>query len=385
MYRNKKLITFLLVLILGLSLNGCMSNKENTSTNEDVQVEVASDSASEDEITLTDMTGREVTIKRPIEKIIVNQWDLGEVISMVVGAEYEDMLKAVGGSGSADNFQRVYGNAMPKLENMTTISGGGQKGYDLETIIKIQPNVFFVNSRGSFLQDRMKDIEDLEKAGIPVFILTLGEDAINSPMEGISILGKIFDKEERAKEINDFIQSQFDLVDENLKDVNDEDRVSIYYEHSNKATKTTYANTNVEGGWATIIEKAKGKNIATGFLTENVAIDPEYLLKTNPDTIMFSTSLGYVDEQSSRAPKLINEVIQRTGWDTLDAVKNKRVYALFHDHSRTPFAFYPTLYLAKQFYPEQMKDVNPDDILKEFYDRFMLVECDDGVWSYKLN
>lgn len=371
----KNIRKFLLLTVIITLLSTACSNLTDKENSKESNTE-------NKEITVVDMTGREVKIKKPIKNFIVNQWDLGEVISMIVGKDYENMLKGVGTSGSSESFQKVYGDELPGLKDMAFIGGGGQASYDLETIIKIQPDVFFINSRGSFLKDRQKDIEDLEKAGIPVFIFTLGEDAINSPLKGIEIIGELFDNKEKAKEINEFIQTQFDLIESRLSKI--EDRALIYYEHSKGADRNNYGSTTINGGWATIINKARGHNISIDIMNESGKIAPEYLLKTNPDFVLFSTALGYLDVSNSKAPKLINEAINRTGWDGLNAVKNKEVHALFHDHSRTPFAFYPTLYLAKTFYPELMEDVNPDAILEEFYSKFMLVKYEDGTWSYKL-
>ncbi|MDO5028575.1 MAG: ABC transporter substrate-binding protein [Bacillota bacterium] len=386
----KRFLILILALSLMLTMLGCSKDQgeEVSATNERADTASLNEentSGNNDYVTVTDMLGRQVKIKKPIERIIVNHWDLGEVVSMVVGPEYENILVGVGGSGSAAEFQKVYGKALPGLQDMAVISASGNSSYDLEMIIKLQPDVFFINSSGSYLENAKKQVEDLEKAGIPVFFFTFGQDVINSPQEGIRLLGQVFEKEARAKEITDFIDRQFDLVDSRLEGLEDEDRPRVYYEHSRGADINSYGSTNIKGGWATIIEKAKGKNIGKDSLMENNQIDPEYLLKVDPDFIFFSTGLGYKDASTDKTPELINKLVQRLGWEDLKAVKNKEVHAMFHDHSRSAFAFYPTLYMAKNFYPDLMEDLDSDQILKEFYDKFLLVDYEDGLWSYKLD
>lgn len=372
----KKILALSFILIMIFNLVACEKKVE--------QKDEADKGTKVDTKIITDMTGRQVEIKYPINSVIVNQWDFGEVISLLIGEKYPEILKGVGRSGSAENFKRVYGGKYPQLNDISTIGGGGKGSYDTEQIIKLNPDVFFINSSGRFLEDSLKQVKDLEKAGIPILVFTMGDNPTKSPQQAISILGEVFDKKEKAEEIINFINDQFALLKERkVEEVSD--KATIYYEHSRGVDRNTFGTTLVRGGWASIIEKAGGKNIAIDNIGENNQLAPEFVLKSDPDHILFSSALGYVTKETDGAPALAAEVVHRTGWDKLQAIKEKNLHVLFHDHSRTPFAFYPTLYLAKSFYPELMEGVNPDEILKEFYDRFMIVKYDDGIWSYKIN
>jgi len=44
--------------------------------------------------------------------------------------------------------------------------------------------------------------------------------------------------------------------------------------------------------------------------------------------------------------------------------------------------FYAYEFLAKTFHPDDYKDLDPDEDLKEFYDKFMPIDL-EGTWSYK--
>jgi iron complex transport system substrate-binding protein len=93
--------------------------------------------------------------------------------------------------------------------------------------------------------------------------------------------------------------------------------------------------------------------------------------------------LGYCtkEEGAQKAEGTVGQYGKRTGWDQLTAVRENRIHMLFHDHSRNQFAFYPTLYMAKLFYPDVFASLDPDAVLKDFFDRFMLLDYEDGVWS----
>ena len=57
--------------------------------------------------------------------------------------------------------------------------------------------------------------------------------------------------------------------------------------------------------------------------------------------------------------------------------------ALYHDLSRHIFDFAGTQFLAKQIYPELFEDINPEENLRDFFDKYMPVEL-DGVWTISL-
>ena len=49
----------------------------------------------------------------------------------------------------------------------------------------------------------------------------------------------------------------------------------------------------------------------------------------------------------------------------------------------TYFDFAGTQFLAKQIYPELFEDINPEENLRDFFDKYMPVEL-DGVWTISL-
>lgn len=367
MKSTKKIVAKMLVLLLAITLAACngTSNTTENTTQENATEQVYKDAA-----------GREVTISQPIETFIVNNYDLGESLAMVLGEKYADMITGTGMPNYETN-KEVYEKHFPQLKNIKNLAGG-RGPYDLEAIISLKPDVFFMNMSDNFMQTRGEEIEKVEKAGIPVYVFFMYQDAITAPRDTIRLTGEVFGEEERAQEIVDFITKQFDLVENRLKDV--KEPVTFYYERTNGMT-------SAKGGWYQILNQAGGKCIAEDVMIENSGkIDPETVLKSNPDFIIISGGLGY---KSKDNPHTINEyvdtLLSRPGWSNLDAIKNKRLFAFSHDFSRSPLSFYPVLYMAKQFYPHLMEDVNPDETLKEFYDRFMLVDYEDGTWSYKLD
>ncbi|NLN97786.1 MAG: ABC transporter substrate-binding protein [Eubacteriaceae bacterium] len=100
----KRMVLWLVIGVLILSLCSCAPNNRSDGTTDQ-----AADTADEveKEITLTDMMDREVTIKTPVKRVIVNQWDAAEACIAVVGEDFTDMFVGVGSSGSLKEFQKI--------------------------------------------------------------------------------------------------------------------------------------------------------------------------------------------------------------------------------------------------------------------------------------
>ena len=117
----------------------------------------------------------------------------------------------------------------------------------------------------------------------------------------------------------------------------------------------------------------------------NNTIDPEYILQADPDFIILSGSgAGWMDNFPGSTPSVPKfDILNRTGWSELQAVKNNNVYEIAHATSRSVFSFHAALKLASIFYPEDFSDIDADKIMDEFFDRFMLVDSDVTEWLYR--
>ena len=62
----------------------------------------------------------------------------------------------------------------------------------------------------------------------------------------------------------------------------------------------------------------------------------------------------------------------------------KNVFSTHHGLPREVYDVAVFEYLAKTFYPEEFKDVDPEGTLKEFYDKFLPFSY-GGVWFMHLN
>ena len=123
-------------------------------------------------------------------------------------------------------------------------------------------------------------------------------------------------------------------------------------------------------------------------------VNPEFILERNPDIIMIigsywpkkptSMRLGF-DTNEAKSQELLKAfTTERQGWPELKAVQSKNVFSTHHGLPREVYDVAVYEYLAKTFYPEEFKDVDPEGTLKEFYDKFLPFSY-GGVWFMQLN
>ena len=97
-----------------------------------------------------------------------------------------------------------------------------------------------------------------------------------------------------------------------------------------------------------------------------------------------SMRLGYDANEEQSQALLKAFTTERQGWPQLKAVQSKHVYSTHHGLPREVYDVAVFEYLAKVFYPEEFADVNPENTLKEFYDKFLPFSY-GGIWFMKLN
>lgn len=343
-------------------------------------------------IVLTDAKGRKVELGLPISSYAISTMDVIDYIIPLKGKEAFSMLVGSGQDGGhgLNKYAKLY---TPIVGNYMTHTGqisDHNAPFDLEMILSMQPDVLIVNSAMAAHKYALEIEEILKSAGIQIVLIDVpGKQLEKSIPQTMKILGQVFQEEGKAKEVSDFIEKQYSLI-ASKKLQERTKKPTVYYEKSGYSEVVGSTATS-KTGWDMVIKIAGGENIADKLLINTPAgkgsgnkLDPEYVLESNPDFIMLS---GINDGWLSRvSPKkqCKFDIVHRNGWKNLDAVKKKRVYEFAHSTSRSIYAFYPSLKMAKILYPEEFKELQPEKILDEFFKKFMLLDKGISTWLYEL-
>ena len=344
-------------------------------------------------IVITDLVGRQVEVKVPVERVVL-LYGL-EDYAAVGGKEALDKLVGVNSwryKKYRPDWWQYWVENYPRIKELPDVGQPG-KSFKVEEVIKLKPDVVIADA--SMYKHMKEDIKRLEAAGIPIVftdyfphsdnVHELCEEAEKSTM----ILGKLLGKEERAKKLAEYFKEQINIVVSRSKDVKEKPEAVVF------ATWSKWKVYGKKGMYNFWIKMAGGENpaadVVEGFSGE---INPEFVLKENPDVIVFTCNnnfpsgqkiaIGYTVKDPSVAKEALKELINRPGWEDLKAVKEGRVYLIHHGISHGHlFEFVCLQYIAKWLHPEEFKDLDPEENLKKFYDEFMPYPL-KGVWAVGL-
>lgn len=340
---------------------------------------------------VTDVLDRTITLPEDVEKVVVT-FNLEEYLA-VTGEEGIDKL--VGFSHDywkgrrEEDAWKTYVTKFPQIQELPDV--GYNDTISVESIISLDPDVVLMSAPVNY--DYIEpELDKFAEAGIEVAFVNYHKQTVEMHRSSTELIGEIMGQEERAKEISDFYEDQVKLIEERISGLEENaERPKVYMEYS--IAPNTYGNSWADKMWGALIPQCGGINIAAGLSDGNsVEVAPEQVIASNPDLIVFTGCLvddnnenivvGYGADRE-KALERLQAYKEREGWSGLNAVKNDRMAVLYHDLSRHIFDFAGTQMLAKLCQPELFADVDPEENLRTFFEKYMPVEL-EGVWMVSL-
>ena len=278
--------------------------------------------------TIKDDLGREVTLAKKPERIVVTS------------ASFLEPLHAVGG----DVVGRPDSKSVPDWAKDRT-SIGRVYNVDLEKLLSCAPDLVIANKG---MNEKL--LQSLEINKIPTLIVDMKnyEEVKNE----IRIFSKVTGEKEKGdaliKSMDDKIKSVADRLPKEKR------RIAIL--HSTSQGLSVQLDTSIAGSTAKMLGF---ENVASGMvpLESNPDAAPysiETLVEQNPE-ILFVTSMGKIDE----VKKGMDETIAlNPAWQTIPAIKNGKMYYLSQEHFLlSPGIEYPAAVeeMAKLVYPDLFK------------------------------
>ncbi len=280
---KKRLLTNLLLLsFVLLTLSGCKAPTTPQANGETYP------------LVLTDSFGREVTIPEQPESIVSLAPSSTEILFALDLGD-----KVIGVTEVCDYPQEALA-----IEKM-----GGFQGVDVEKIIAADPDLIIADSLTT-----KEVVEQLESLGFPV--LAIRAASVEEVLEHIELIGKAANVNEKADEVIAGLRARIDAVSQKVQDINEEDRPLVFYEVWHDALMSVGPNTFIHD----VIEIAGGRSATADATTDWPVVDLENLLASNPDVLILGHG-GQTPEEAKARPN----------WQSVNAVKNDRVYTINPD------------------------------------------------------
>ena len=279
---------------------------------------------------VTDDAGRTVTIKEKPQRIVALSTSLLNFADAVDG----NLAGRASVQSDAADLPERYSN-VPEVGPVYNVS--------VEKIMACQPDLVLANKN-----QHEKLIPLLEQNGVTVLALTT--KTYDDVKRNLTLVGKLYGKEDMAQEKIAAMDKEIQAVKEKIPD----NHLTVAILHATPSHVSLELDKSIAGDAARILgftNVAQDGADKVGNSAEKVPYSMEALVEKDPDVI-FITSMGRSDKIEER---LRQDVESSPAWQTLTAVRQKRVYVLPENLFLLNTGLdYPqaVAYMAKTVYPE---------------------------------
>ncbi|WP_440956570.1 iron ABC transporter substrate-binding protein [Methanosarcina sp. Mfa9] len=356
-------------------------------------------SPAEEYRTVVDSRGVEVKVPVEIERVVtVNDGFIEGVLTRL-----GEVDKVVGMGGQCCqkvytySFEDLSGNNYsytdgmnpvlylnPGLQDLPLVTEGNT-GINYETLAGLNPDLVIIrlgasSFRAGSEENIEKTIETIDSLGIPLIILKgppyQEKPDVNQIAEEIRIIGQVFGKEKEALDLAAYLDDSIAMIQERTQGIPEDQKPRVMQfglsprARDGGGAGMAWGLDTIESFFIEDLANAKNAYHGTGAF---VTISTEQILALNPDVIVLPTAQGYHPaSELYTAPYYQN-------LQELDAVKNRRVYAL----PWTPYNWakrleYPVeaMIIAKAAYPDRFSDIKVHEWVLEFYQNVYGVDPD---------
>ncbi len=268
--------------------------------------------------TVVDLADRQVELPENVESIISIPWPWASIVFAVDGTEEHI-------AGMAETAKKAYNNSMFKVlapslgeadsEYIDDAAAGGTFGQvNFEEMAKIDPDMVLVYKAQS------ADFPNYETIGVPAVVINYG--TMEQVEKGITLLGEILHKEDRAQALVDYQVTTEEKIAAMAADIKEEEKPTVLYLYNSTLM------TQPVGFTADMITEAGGMNAAANVQipedsTNNFAtLDMEEIYAMDPDIILMSNFDPFTPED------IYGNTLADADWSKLKAVQNKQVYKI---------------------------------------------------------
>jgi iron complex transport system substrate-binding protein len=326
---------------------------------------------SESARTITDGSGRTVTIPEKTERVVCSG---AGSLRYLVYLQAQDRVVGVDAleKNKAEIEGRPYVLANPQLRDYPLIGEARGKD-DPEKIIQVNPQV--VLKAGSLSgQSTSMDAADAnslqEKTGIPVVSFPYGsltnETQKAQIYSSLRLMGEVVDKQERAEEVITYINATMGDLERRTSDLPESGRKNVYV--GGVSFAGAHGIISTEPAYPPFLW-VNAKNVAAGIGAGHADIAKEALVDWDPEYIFIDIGTLQLGNDGAIAELKTDPALK-----DLSAVKNGKVYGVI------PYNFYTTNYesvfansyfVGKVLYPDRFEDVDPEKKADEIYSFFL--------------
>ncbi|MDD4579811.1 MAG: ABC transporter substrate-binding protein, partial [Methanothrix sp.] len=199
----------------------------------------------------------------------------------------------------------------------------------------------------------------------------------------IRLLSFILGKRNEAEEFIDWKKEYRNVIESRTKALKDDEKVRVFI--GDDSMENLFQTATQGTAWHDVVTIAGGINIAADLAnSSNMDVDQEWVMEQNPAAVILMgfTATGYQQLNNTAAKTLREDALNQSILEKTDAAKQGRIYVLNHYLTTTRLDI-GICYVAKWLYPEMFEDLHPEEINREYFERFLHAEY-KGTYAYPL-
>lgn len=300
---NRTLAALLAALLLALTACAPAAAPEATQAPEATEAPAATDAPEAAGVTVTDMTGREITLDAPATRVVALSASDCEIIYAL-------------GAGELLVGRGEYCDYPAEVLEVPAVQSGAET--NIEQIIALEPQVLFMTK----MAQTEEQIAALEAAGVHV-VVSDAQD-IAGVYEAIGMIGTLLGREAEAGTMVADMVAAFDDVAARATGDGSE---TIYFEVSPLQYGLWAAGADT---FMDEIAQMLGLTNAFADVSGWAEVSEEQVLSRDPDYIV-TISMYY-----GEGPTPVEEIQGRAGWENVSAVKNGKILNLQNNELSRP-------------------------------------------------
>ncbi|SFB28647.1 iron complex transport system substrate-binding protein [Acetitomaculum ruminis DSM 5522] len=380
--KNKKLISIILTILTIIALTACGNNEKATALSDEKTPTTANaDETSETEV--TDMIGRKVTVNPGSYKKVVcigagalRMYSYIGDVSLLSGVEDIDNTSLSERPQMFDGVARPYVIANEEVFSQLPscgVGGPNAQAAEAEKILSCKPDIVISEYEDADKEDALQ-----EQLNVPVITLKTGPMGVfdDAFFESMNLLGEIFEKEDKAESLVNYITKEKEDITKRTSDIKEEEKPSVYICGLGNWGTTNHLMTAQN---YVSFKVANVKNVVTGLEADGVQeIESEKFVSLGADT-----DIMFIDAAAVKNIKPLYEE-DPSMFDTMKAWKEGNVYlemAFNAYYTNYETALINTWYIAKTVYPDKFEDIDITQKTNEVTKAFLGKEMAKEIFS----
>ncbi|ELX8380000.1 ABC transporter substrate-binding protein [Providencia vermicola] len=345
-------------------------------------------------VTVTDTDGQKITLQQEPKRVVLQ--DGRDILTLALLDRENPFNRLVAWNNNLQKtdpqtvelLAKKWQSDLQKIPDM----GFNDKGeVNTEVVIAQKPDLLIAQLRAKPALEGSGVVSRLKDANIPILYIDTFLHPIENTTTSIDMLGLVLNKEKEAKEYTDFYQARLSDIQQATAKIQNKPRVFIEAKAgANGSDSCCFTHNNA--GWGGLVQAIGADNIGSQFLPgASGTVSLEQVITTTPD-VYIVTGSRWVNKNNIAAPfgygvtkeenqRGFERLKNRTGFSQISAVKNNRLYGVYHNFYNHPYNIVGMEYLAKFIYPEQFTSLKPEETYNQIIKTFTTIPIADALWG----